>query len=472
MEDFLTDESEDAYGAGNELPTTGFLIFGILTLWIYTVYKYHAVLRQHFEMRHNLLKSKLNLGGLDPADRGTVESLCTKGFCATTGARNVTIASYGACVVILLAEIVFQQLLAQNRLSLDFFDRFTIAGAGLAAALFCGATIYFLLWVCRVMQQHEFNELLLVRFVDDPGAFKMMHPSRKFVDRWRKNQNVIAFFLVIAIPIVVSPYIAVRQSYAAIETPGKDFALVILAGSLVVFALGGIFHVWGTKVLLSMFNGHLCIEKLNAFAGQSRFADASGASAAVLSELPGAPMSEPAGHLLPRRSLAAIMLTDVVGFSRQMEQDETATYAKLMVHNEIIRDCLKRNDGQEIKTIGDAFLVRFQSAVDAVKTAVEIQNRLAGYNADKAEVDRLLVRIGIHIGDILMMDGDIFGNGVNIVSRIEPLAEPGGICISADVYNVVKKSIEVKAIAIGRKELKNIKDAPEIYKIIVDTAEK
>ena len=168
----------------------------------------------------------------------------------------------------------------------------------------------------------------------------------------------------------------------------------------------------------------------------------------------------------PDRELAAVMITDIVGFSTEMEDNEEHTYSKLLIHNEIIRRNISRNKGDEIKTIGDAFLVRFKSAVDAVKAAINIQNEFMKYNKERKKIDHILIRIGIHIGDILIKDNDVFGNGINVVSKIGPLAEPGGICISSDAYNVVKKSIDIKVFSLGKTELKNIKDPPEIFKIL------
>lgn len=171
--------------------------------------------------------------------------------------------------------------------------------------------------------------------------------------------------------------------------------------------------------------------------------------------------------LIGYRALSAIMITDIVGFSEEMERDEEHTYSKLLIHNEIIRKIISKNRGKEIKTAGDSFFVRFKSAVDAVKTGINIQNEFLEYNTDKERFDQIFVRIGIHIGDILIMDNDVFGSGVNIASKIEPLAEPGGICISADVYNIVKKAIDIKVSSLGIKELKNIEDPPELFKILL-----
>jgi class 3 adenylate cyclase len=119
--------------------------------------------------------------------------------------------------------------------------------------------------------------------------------------------------------------------------------------------------------------------------------------------------------------------------------------------------------------MGDAFLVRFASAVSAVRSATNIQRDLSIYNESVDTASKIMVRIGIHIGDVLVMGQDVLGNGVNVAARIETLAEPGGILISADVYNLVKKSIDIKVLNLGRKELKNIKDTPELYKIVLQS---
>lgn len=171
----------------------------------------------------------------------------------------------------------------------------------------------------------------------------------------------------------------------------------------------------------------------------------------------------------PDRELAAIMATDIAGFSSEMENNEEHTYSKLLIHNEIVRKNIVKNKGSEIKTIGDAFMVQFKSAVNAVKAGISIQKEFLEYNKDKEKPDRILVRIGIHVGDIFIVDNDIFGNGVNIASRIESIAEPGGICISSDVYNVVKKLIDIKVLSLGKEVLKNIKDPPKLYKILVES---
>jgi class 3 adenylate cyclase/Tol biopolymer transport system component len=165
--------------------------------------------------------------------------------------------------------------------------------------------------------------------------------------------------------------------------------------------------------------------------------------------------------------LSVIMFSDIVGYSKMMQENEDLTMQLLSRHNQIVRDALKKHDGKEIKMMGDAFLVSFATVANAVRCAVEIQEQFAKYNESATEKEKILLRIGIHMGDIVVKDNDVFGDGVNIASRIEPLAEPGGICISQEVYNLVRHKLDLQVVSLGPKELKNIKDKIEIYEILV-----
>lgn len=167
----------------------------------------------------------------------------------------------------------------------------------------------------------------------------------------------------------------------------------------------------------------------------------------------------------PVRELMTIMLTDMVGYSGSMEVNEQLTYVKLLAHNEIVRAAVANYRGREIKTIGDAFLVTFRSALDAVDCALAIQRAFAEYDVDKDDANKILLRIGIHLGDILITKNDVFGEGVNILARIQPLAQPGGICVSEAVFIHVRKKFELKVERIGSSELKlkNIAVAPDVY---------
>ena len=134
------------------------------------------------------------------------------------------------------------------------------------------------------------------------------------------------------------------------------------------------------------------------------------------------------------RRLATIMFTDIAGFSRQMDADEARMLRLLEIHNQIVQHAVTSHHGHIIKTIGDAFLVDFPSVVHAVQCGQAIQQQLRIHNAKKEKADHIYVRIGIHLGDVVQRDGDVFGDGVNIASRLQALAEPDSICISQVVY--------------------------------------
>ena len=144
------------------------------------------------------------------------------------------------------------------------------------------------------------------------------------------------------------------------------------------------------------------------------------------------------------RKLAAIMFTDIVGFSRQMGADEARMLRLLEVHNQILQQAVTAHHGNVIKTIGDAFLVDFPSVVHAVQCAQQIQTQFRTHNTKKKTDEQIHVRIGIHLGDIVQREGDVFGDGVNIAARLQTLAAPDTICISDMVYRDVAKDYETK----------------------------
>ncbi|HJY80192.1 MAG TPA: adenylate/guanylate cyclase domain-containing protein [Candidatus Binatia bacterium] len=167
------------------------------------------------------------------------------------------------------------------------------------------------------------------------------------------------------------------------------------------------------------------------------------------------------------RKLAAIMFTDIVGFSRQMGADEARMLRLLTAHNHIVQQAVAEYSGQVIKTVGDAFLVDFPSVVHAVQCAQAIQAQFHAHNAEKEKDEQIHVRIGIHLGDIVQRDGDVFGDGVNIASRLQALAEPDTICISDMVYrDVVKKVPLGTVVSRGRPQLKNIAERFQVYALL------
>jgi len=167
------------------------------------------------------------------------------------------------------------------------------------------------------------------------------------------------------------------------------------------------------------------------------------------------------------RRLAAIMFTDIVGYSALTQENEALALDLLEEHRRLLRSLFPKHDGQEIKTIADAFLVEFASAVEAVRCAIEIQKTVVEHNTSCPPERRFEIRIGIHVGDVVHRENDVLGDGVNIASRVEPLAEAGGICITEQVYDHVQHDAEVMVARLGPKELKNIQTPIEIFKVVL-----
>jgi adenylate cyclase len=165
------------------------------------------------------------------------------------------------------------------------------------------------------------------------------------------------------------------------------------------------------------------------------------------------------------RRLAAIMFTDMVGFTSLGQRDESLALRHLEEHRGIVRPLLSKHNGREIQTIGDAFLVEFASSLDAVRCAIEIQSALRRTNAQQPQDPPILLRIGVHLGDVIHKGNDVAGDAVNVASRIEPLAPPGGLCITAPVYASVHAQIPEQFESIGTPRLKNVASPIEIFRL-------
>ncbi len=166
------------------------------------------------------------------------------------------------------------------------------------------------------------------------------------------------------------------------------------------------------------------------------------------------------------RRLAAILAADVVGFSRLMEQDEAGTLAALKAHRkELIDPAIAKHHGRIVKLMGDGALVEFASVVDAVDCAVTIQTGMAERYDDVTGDRRIVFRIGINLGDVIIEGDDIYGNGVNVAARLEALADPGGICLSGTVYGEVKHKLDLAFEDLGDQQLKNIDEPVRVYRI-------
>lgn len=159
------------------------------------------------------------------------------------------------------------------------------------------------------------------------------------------------------------------------------------------------------------------------------------------------------------------MLTDIVAYTAMAQSNETLTMELLKEHNQLLRSTFPRHHGREVKAMGDSFLVEFQSALEAVQCAVEIQRELHRRNASLPPDRKLILRIGIHVGDVIRSRGDILGDAVNISSRIQPLAEAGGVCISEQVYVQVANKIGIPAVRLEHRQLKNVSMPMEVYKL-------
>jgi adenylate cyclase len=169
------------------------------------------------------------------------------------------------------------------------------------------------------------------------------------------------------------------------------------------------------------------------------------------------------------RKLSAILAADVAGYSRLMGLDEEGTLTRLTEHRRHVVDpSIVRNRGRIVKTTGDGLLAEFTSVVDAVRCAVEVQTEMASRNSGEAEDRRLAFRIGINVGDIVEQDGDIFGEGVNIAARLEGIAEPGGICVSARVHEDAAGRVDLTFEDMGEQALKNIARPVHVFRVRVE----
>src|SRR5690348_2733194 len=168
-----------------------------------------------------------------------------------------------------------------------------------------------------------------------------------------------------------------------------------------------------------------------------------------------------------QRKLAAIMFTDMLGYSALSQRDDRLAQELLEEHRELLRKIFPEFNGSEIKTIGDAFLIEFNSALEAAQCAIEIQRTLAKRNHDVTAERRIEVKIGIHIGDVVHRGGDVYGDGVNIASRIEQLAGAGGICVSMDVERQIRNALEARFEKLAPTELKNISVPMDLFRIVL-----
>lgn len=160
------------------------------------------------------------------------------------------------------------------------------------------------------------------------------------------------------------------------------------------------------------------------------------------------------------------MFTDIVGYTSLTESNESLALKLLDEHRRIVRPLISVHNGKEVKTMGDAFLVEFTSAAEATKCAFEIQESLYRFNSKRKPTERILLRIGIHLGDVIHSDKDVYGDAVNVASRIERLSDPGGITVSRQVYDSVRNKLrDVKFDSLGLRQMKNVENALEVFRV-------
>jgi adenylate cyclase len=168
------------------------------------------------------------------------------------------------------------------------------------------------------------------------------------------------------------------------------------------------------------------------------------------------------------RKLTTILSADAVGYSRLMGKDESGTFATLKAYRELTIDRIAGHRGRVVNTAGDSILAEFASVVKAVECAVDIQRTLAERNASLAKERQMWFRIGVNLGDVVVDNDDLFGDGVNVAARLQALADPGGILISGTVFDHVKNKLSVGFDSLGSKAVKNIPAHVPVYRVVLE----
>jgi adenylate cyclase len=169
-----------------------------------------------------------------------------------------------------------------------------------------------------------------------------------------------------------------------------------------------------------------------------------------------------------KRRLTSILCADVKSYSRLMENDETRTIGTLRQYRAAMDALVERHDGRTINTWGDMVIAEFSSVVEAVLCAIEVQRELAARNRELPEAEQMWFRIGINLGDVMVENDDLYGEGVNIAARLQELAEPGGILISGPVYDMVRNKMSVGFEHLGQQAVKNVTEPVISYRIVLD----
>jgi adenylate cyclase len=166
-----------------------------------------------------------------------------------------------------------------------------------------------------------------------------------------------------------------------------------------------------------------------------------------------------------KRKLTTILCADGVRFSALMEADEAGTLERLNRHRAIMAELFQRHDGRQVNTWGDMVIAEFSSPVEAVRCAVEVQDAVNAENRDLPEVRRMLFRVGINLGDVMLDGGDLYGDGVNVAARLQSLAEPGGVMVSGTVHELTRKQLAVAFDYAGQQQVKSIAEPVEAWRV-------
>src|SRR5512136_1352152 len=169
-----------------------------------------------------------------------------------------------------------------------------------------------------------------------------------------------------------------------------------------------------------------------------------------------------------KRKLTAILSADVKGYSRLMGADEEGTLRTLTAYREVMATLIQQHNGRVVNAPGDSLLAEFESVVDTVKSAVDIQREIAKRNADLPTDRRMEYRIGINLGDVMVDGESIYGDGVNIAARLESLADAGGICLSGTAFDQVKNKLNLGYEYLGEQNVKNIAKSVRVYKVLFE----
>jgi adenylate cyclase len=161
------------------------------------------------------------------------------------------------------------------------------------------------------------------------------------------------------------------------------------------------------------------------------------------------------------------MFTDMIGYTALGQRNESLSLALVEEQQKLIRPILNRHNGREVKTMGDSFLVEFPSALYAVRCAYDIQRAIREFNISLPYDQRVHLRIGVHLGDVVETEGDISSDAVNVASRIEPLAGDGGVCLTRQVYDHVQNKFELPLRSLGTKSLKNVDMPVEVFNMLM-----